>query len=168
MLYKLRLPSALHRHLWLLPFLIGPTVVGALSLSAWAILGGGVLRPSQRIEFVIPAGAAQRVQAGETIPSIPANSVFVVGDVLALRNEDVVNHQMGPFWIPAGTTITIPLDRPSTFNYLCTIHPSGNIGLEVRPSDSLLLTLVPTLVLGLPMGVVLSLILRVVSRLDTA
>jgi hypothetical protein len=152
---------------WLLPFLIGPAVMGAISLSAWVLLSGGILRPPQRIEFVIPAGAAQRIQDGETVPSIPANSVFVVGDVLALRNEDVLNHRMGPFWIPAGTTITIPLDRPSTFNYLCTIHPSGSIGLEVRPRDSLLLTLVPTLVLGLPMGAVLSLIARVLARLDT-
>lgn len=152
----------------LLLFLAGPVFMGALSLLAWMLLGGGVIRAPQRIEFVIPEGTAARVQAGQAVPSIPAKSVFIVGDVLALRNDDVSNHQMGPFWIPARTTITIPLDRASTFNYLCTIHPSGYIGLEVRPRDSLLLTLIPTLGLGLPIGAALVIIVRVMARLDTA
>ncbi len=150
----------------LLLFLAGPLLMGAISLFAWVLLGGGVLRPPQRIEFVIPEGTAVRVKAGEAVPSIPAKSIFVVGDVLALRNEDDANHQMGPFWIPAKTAITIPLDRVSTFNYVCTIHPSGFIGLEVRPRDSLLLVLVPTLGLGLPLGGVLSLVIRIASRLE--
>ena len=142
--------------------------MGAISLLAWVVLGGGVMRAPQRIEFVIPTGTAERVKAGEAVPSIPAKSVFIVGDVLALRNEDDANHQMGPFWIPARTTITIPLDRASTFNYVCTIHPSGYIGLEVRPRDSLFLTLVPTLGLGLPIGVALMIIGHVLARLDAA
>ncbi len=141
--------------------------MGALSFLAWLVVGGGVLRAPERIEYVIPEGTAARVQAGEAVPSIPTKSVFIVGDVLALRNEDVTNHQIGPFWIPAKTTLTIPLERASNYNYLCTIHPSGYIGLEVRPSDSLLLTLIPTLGLGLPMGAAFAIIARVLARLDT-
>jgi hypothetical protein len=149
----------------LLLFLTGPAFMGALSLLAWLLLGGGVIRAPQRIEFVIPEGAAARVRAGEAVPSIPAKAVFVAGDVLALRNDDTANHQVGPFWIPAKTTITVPLERASTFKYLCTIHPSGYIGLEVRPRDSLRLTVIPTLGLGLPMGAALVIIARVMARL---
>ncbi|MBI4790274.1 MAG: hypothetical protein HY782_24840 [Chloroflexi bacterium] len=149
----------------LLLFLAGPAFMGALSLLAWVMLGGGVLRPPQRIEFVIPDGAAERVQAGQAIPSIPAKAVFVVGDVLALRNDDRVNHQMGPFWMPARTTLTIPLDRESTFNYLCTIHPSGYIGLQVRPQNSLLLALIPTFGFGVPISALLLFIARIMAKL---
>ena len=156
--------SAVNRQSLIL-FLAGPVFMGALSVLAWVVVGGGVIRPPQRVEFVIPDGTAERIKAGQPIPSIPAKAIFVFGDVLALRNEDQVNHQMGPFWIPARTTIAIPLDRQSTFNYLCTIHPSGYIGLEVRPQDGLLLTLVPTFGLGLPIGAVLFLIVRVMTRL---
>lgn len=149
-------------------FLTGPVFMGALSILAWIVVGGGVLRLPQRIEFLIPQGTSVRIRAGEALPSIPAKSVFIVGDVLALRNEDDVNHQMGPFWIPAKTTLAVPLNQTSTFNYLCTIHPSGYIGLEVRPSNSLLLTLAPTFAMGLPMGMALVIIARVLARLDTA
>jgi len=149
------------------PFLAGPLFIGGISLLAWFILTGGITRGPARIEYIIPAGTAERVAAGEAVPSIPARAVFVVGDVLVFRNQDRVNHQLGPFWIPAGTTLTIPLERPSTLNYLCTIHPSGSIDLEVRPQNSLLLTLVPTLLLGGPLGAVLALVIRVVSRLET-
>lgn len=151
---------------WLLPLLAGPLFVGSISVLAWFMLAGGVTRGPMQIEYVIPAGTAERVAAGETVPTIPRRAVFVAGDVLVLRNEDRVNHQLGPFWIPAGTTMTIPLDRPANLNYLCTIHPSGSIGLEVRPHNSLLLTLVPTFALGLPLGAVLSLVIRVASRLQ--
>jgi hypothetical protein len=148
-------------------FLIGPAFVGAISVLAWWMFGG-VLRAPQRIEMVIPTGTSERVAAGEAVPSIPAKSRFVVGDVLVFRNDDAANHQIGPFWIPAGTTVTVPLEQVSTFSYLCTVHPSGYIGLEVQSRDSLLRTLFPTLVLGVPLGGLLAFVIRLVSRLDTA
>ncbi|MBI4674935.1 MAG: hypothetical protein HY741_25115 [Chloroflexi bacterium] len=163
-----RLGRSSPRWQWLLPFLAGPLFIGAISVLAWFMLAGSITRGPGRIEYVIAAGTAQRIAAGEAVSALPAKAVFVVGDVLVLRNEDTVNHNLGPFWIPAGTTISIPLDRASTLNYLCTAHPSGYIGLEVRPQNSWLLTLVPTLLLGVPLGGVLALIIRVVSRLDAA
>ena len=152
---------------WLIFFLMGPIFVGVFSVAGWVIYGGTTRAPG-RIEFVIPVGTAERVAAGEAVPSLPAKWVFVAGDVLALRNEDGVNHQLGPFWIPAGTTLTIPLERASTFNYLCTVHPSGSIGLEVQPRNSWTRTLTPTLLLGVPIGAVLAVVVRLAGRLDTA
>jgi len=157
---------ALCRRQVLLPFLAGPLLVGVVTLLAWYLFGGTTRGP-RRIEYVIPAGAAKRVAAGEALPGIPAKAVFVVGDVLVLRNEDEVNHQFRPFRIPAGTVLTFPLERPSTLNYLCTIHPSGTIGLEVQPASSLLRTLVRAMLMGVPVGAVLSLVIHVASRLET-
>ena len=147
-------------------FLVGPLLIGIISIVSWVTVGGGVLRPPQRVEFIIPLGTADRIKAGDAIPSIPAKSIFVQGDVLVIMNQDVVNHELGPFWIPAKTTLNVPLDKAQSYSYLCTIHPSGSIGLEVRPRDSLLLTLIPTLVMGIPLGIALVIITRVLSRLD--
>ena len=157
----------IQKHSWLILFLMGPIFVGAFSVAGW-VMYGGTTRAPQRIEFVIPEGTARRVQAGEAVPSIPAKWVFVVGDVLVFRNEDVSNHDVGPFWIPAGTTITVPLERATTYSYLCTVHPSGAIALEVQPRNSWTRTLTPTLLLGVPIGGVLSIVVRIAGRLDTA
>lgn len=156
------------RHGLLLPFIAGPLFFGTISIVAWLLLTGGPTRAPGRIEYVIPAGTAQRIAAGEAVPSIPAKAVFVVGDILVLRNEDKVKHQFGPFWVPAGTSVNIPLSEASSSNYLCSIHPSGTIGIDVQPPTNLWQILVPTLLLGVPIGGVLNIILRVVARLDTA
>jgi hypothetical protein len=156
----------LHVPSWLVFFMLGPLSIGTISLLAWYILADGVLRGPMRVEYVIPQGASKRIAAGESIDTIPAQALFIVGDELVLNNQDEVNHQVGPFWIPAKSALVIPLDRENSFNYLCTIHPSGAIGLEVRPQNSLLLTLLPTLLLGVPIGISLSVIARVVSGLQ--
>lgn len=158
--FVLRVPQ------WLVFFMLGPLIIGTISLLAWYILAGGILRGPARIEYVIPRGAAERIAAGETLETIPASATFIVGDELVLNNQDAVNHQVGPFWIPAGSALVIPLDRANDFNYFCSIHPDGSITLLVRPQNSLLLTLLPTLVLGVPIGIGLAVIARVVSGLQ--
>ena len=35
---------------------------------------------------------------------------FVVGDTLVVKNEDSVEHQLGPLWIPAGSSASMPLN----------------------------------------------------------
>ncbi len=147
-----------HRYLWL----FGLTLIGSLALS-WAvnayfwrtILGD---RPPQQMELIIPLGTAQRVAAGEAVPSIPADWSFVVGDVLLVRNEDEMAHQLGPFWIPAGTTAKIPFKSPSSVSFACTIHPSKYIGVEVKPRADPLTKLAAVLAFGLPLAAVMGLL----------
>lgn len=139
--------------------------MGVISLFAWFILAGGVTRGPRTIEYVIPTGSAQRVAAGENIETIPAKTIFVVGDTLVLNNQDDADHQIGPFWVPAHSTSSTVLLTPSFTNYYCSVHSNKTIGWEVQPQHSLTLTLLPTIVLGLPLGVVSSLIARVVSSL---
>ena len=159
--------ALIRKYSWFLVFLTGPLFVGAFSVAGW-IMYGGTTRDAMRIEYVIPAGTAERVEAGESVASLPSNWVFIVGDVLVLRNEDDVNHQLGPFWAPAGSTLTIPMESASKFNYLCTIHPSGSIDLQIQPRNSWVRPLTITLLLGIPIGAVISLAVYVASRLDSA
>lgn len=142
---------------WLLAaFGIGLLLSLGIHALSWVILPSENDRPPQRVELVIPPGTAQRVAAGEAVPSIPANFIFVVGDTLVIRNEDVVDHQIGPFWVPAGTSVSDYLDRPSTLSYFCTIHPSRYIGLEVWPRASLWAQLPTVVILGVSLGVLIN------------
>ncbi len=126
----------LWRWLWV-AFGVGLLLSLGLNALVWALLPVENDRPPQRVELVIPRGTAQRVAAGEAVPSIPANIVFVIGDTLVIRNEDEVAHQIGPFWIPAGTSVSQLLGGATSLIYSCTIRPEGVLGLEVWPRVSL-------------------------------
>src|SRR3972149_449943 len=76
-------------------------------------------RPPEEIELVIPAGTAERVARGEQPPSIPAALSFVVGDTLIVRNEDSQDHQLGPLWIPAGTSASLKLSTVESYASSC-------------------------------------------------
>ncbi|MER3514630.1 MAG: hypothetical protein C4310_09785, partial [Chloroflexota bacterium] len=75
--------------------------------------------------------------AGEAVPSIPASLIFVVGDTLVIRNEDAVDHQIGPFWIPTGTSVSQLLEGATRLTASCTVRPERSIGLEVWPRVSI-------------------------------
>jgi hypothetical protein len=89
-------------------------------------------RAPKTIQLVIPAGTAQKVTAGEPVPSIPAEMVFVLGDVLEVKNEDSVSHQLGPIWVPPGTTGSLKMELASKLAYHCSFSTSRYLNLDVR------------------------------------
>ncbi|MCP4283591.1 MAG: hypothetical protein GY792_03940 [Gammaproteobacteria bacterium] len=99
-------------------------------------------RPPQDVELVIPAGTADRVAAGEETPAIPSEMVFIVGDVLVVRNEDSVDHQLGPVWVPPGTSASLPMEDANNYDYTCSFRPSQYLGLDVRQGTTVNLRLV--------------------------
>jgi len=64
-------------------------------------------RPPERILMVIPDGTADLVAQGQQPPSLPESMLFVIGDTLVVRNDDRVDHQLGPLWIPAGSEASL-------------------------------------------------------------
>lgn len=90
-------------------------------------------RAPKVIELVIPAGSAGQLAAGEQINILPEEMVFVVGDRLAVKNEDIVDHQLGPLWVPAGASASLLLDKPNKYQYECSFQTRRYLGLEVRP-----------------------------------
>ncbi len=94
-------------------------------------------RAPRQVELVIPAGTAQRVAAGESIPSIPEEMTFVVGDVLMVKNEDTQAHQLGPLWVPANSSASLSLDQAANLAYQCSFQTSRYLGLNVRPPTTL-------------------------------
>lgn len=120
-------------------------VVLILSVGLAAIVNEGAYllqkekydRPPQTIRLVIPAGTAQRVAVGEQPPDLPQKMVFVVGDVLEVVNEDTVQHQLGPVWVPPGTSGRLTLAEPNRYSYACSFSTSRFLGLEVRQPTTL-------------------------------
>ena len=116
-------------------------------------------REGKRLTLVIPLGTAVLVQNGEPSPSIPADMVLVVGDELQVVNEDVEDHQLGPLFIPKGTTASIYFSRPDNLAYACTFTPEKYFGLEVKEPLTLFTRLTGILSAGIPLGTLLALYL---------
>ena len=89
-------------------------------------------RPPKQIVLTIPAGTAAQVARGEKPPSIPDNMIFVVGDTLVVKNQDAVDHKLGPLWIPAHSSAQLPLDEEEKLAFQCSFQPTQVFGLDVR------------------------------------
>jgi len=109
--------------------------------------------PSDRapttVQLVIPAGTAEKIGAGQPVPSIPEEMVFVIGDVLEVVNQDSTSHQLGPIWVPAGATGSLVMDKVDRVSYSCSFKTQKYLGLEVRPPTTIT-TRVAALVLTVP------------------
>jgi hypothetical protein len=94
-------------------------------------------RAPKVIQLVVPAGSAERIAAGETIPSIPEEMIFVVGDTLEVLNEDSAVHQLGPLTVPPGATARMVMEQADKYAYSCSFQPSRYLGLDVRQATTL-------------------------------
>ena len=92
-------------------------------------------RPPETIEITIPAGTADRIAAGEPGPGIP-NMVFVVGDTLTVHNLDDASHELGPIWLPPGTSGSLALGEANDFIFNCSFQSTKFLGLTVRDATS--------------------------------
>lgn len=90
-------------------------------------------RAPEEVELIIPAGTASRIAAGMPVPEIPEEMVFVLGDTLVIRNEDEVDHQLGPLWIPAHSTAKLTLEEAQRYALSCSFQPTRYQGLTVKP-----------------------------------
>lgn len=114
-------------------------------------------RAPQTVELVIPAGTAEQVKRGEQAPSLPENMTFVVGDKLLVINQDAVDHQLGPLWIPAGASASLQLDTEQSYAYECSFQPGNYFGLDVYEPLTFSTRIYGILFAGIPLGVLIAL-----------
>lgn len=114
-------------------------------------------RPPEEITLVIPNGTSEQVARGEQPPSIPENMSFVVGDVLVIRNEDVVDHKLGQLWIPANSSAQLSLDQKQNFAFECSFQPGNYFGLDVNEPLTMGTRVYGILYAGIPLGVLIAL-----------
>jgi hypothetical protein len=113
-------------------FFISLLLVWAGSEVAFYFLKENTDRLPEQVELVIPVGTADKVAAGEPIPSIPDEMTFVLGDTLIVNNEDSVDHQLGPLWIPPRSKASLVLDAAERYAYSCSFQTSRYLGLNVK------------------------------------
>lgn len=138
---------------WALSLFAGLGLAGGVSVASWFALWDGPTRAPGPVEIVIPEGRYDRIRSGSVLSPIPSALELVQGDTLIVRNEDRVQHQIGAFSIPPGGVTSIPLTQASSQSFLCSFHPAGVIGLNVKARSSPWGILWPTLLLGVPFGV---------------
>jgi len=109
-------------------------------------------RAPQRVELVIPAGTAQEIAQGKAPPDIPKEMTFVVGDTLVVVNQDSADHQLGPLWIPAGTSASLDLDSKQNYAMECSFQPTRIFGIDVREPVTLATRLTGIFFAGLPLS----------------
>lgn len=132
--------SAEHRQ-----YLIRLAVILVVSLIAMVIVIEGAYyiqredtdRAPKTIQIIVPPGTAQKIADGAVVDLLPENSVFVIGDVLEVVNQDSVDHQLGPIWVPAGSVGRVILEEVNKFSYSCSFAPSRYLGLEVKKPTTL-------------------------------
>jgi hypothetical protein len=120
----------------IITFLISLALVWVGSEVAFYFLRENTDRVPQEIELVIPSGTAEMVAAGESVPSIPDEMTFVLGDTLIVNNEDSVDHQLGPLWIPPRSKASLVLDAADRYAYSCSFQTSRYLGLNVKQATT--------------------------------
>ncbi len=128
--------------------LIG-VVVSELS---FYLLNDGTTRVPKLVQLDIPAGTASRVAQGQADPSLPTSMTFVVGDTLLVRNHDSAAHQLGPLFIPAGSSASMNLANEDGYHLLCSFEPSKYLQMTVLPPLTITTRVVGVLETGLNVG----------------
>ena len=116
-----------------------------------------VNRAPTSVELTIPEGTAAKIESGGEALGIPEEMVFVVGDLLVVHNQDVVNHQLGPLWIPAGKKASLSLDEEENFIFTCTFNSTNFFGLDVREPVTIWTRVSGVIFSGVPMAAILAL-----------
>lgn len=122
-----------------LGIILGVSIIvsAIINEAAFRLQPGNVDRNAMTIELVIPAGTAEKVAAGEAVPAIPEEMVFVLGDVLVVRNEDVETHVLGPLLVPPGTSASMSMDQAENIALDCSFQASSYLGVEVKAPTTL-------------------------------
>lgn len=81
---------------------------------------------------MIPAGAGEALDAGKPLEILPGELVVTVGETIRVVNEDDRGHNVGPFFVGAGETLSQRFSSPGEFVGVCTVHPSGELVLVVN------------------------------------
>jgi len=117
-------------------WLWGLLVAGGVSIVAagWAALSP-LPSESRELVYVIPKGNWARRVGGENIPAVPSEIRLTLGvkDILVLKNHDDVPQMFGPVLIMPGETFQLPFREASNYQFLCTLHASGQLSVIVEP-----------------------------------
>ncbi len=152
------------RRTWLLS-IIGGWGAGFVLALIWALLITPLAEQGQVADLTIPEGTAASVSAGQPAKFIPAQLLLGPNRKILVRNDDVVAHIVAGKTVPPHTSATIQADADAK-NLVCTIHPSGLIGVGFDGTPGPLSVIFMATVVGLPVGALFGGIVVLMRRLD--
>ena len=86
---------------------------------------------SATYEYTIPDGAGEALDAGEPLEILPGTLDATVGETIQIVNLDDRGHNVGPWFVGANETMRQEFTSAGTFEGVCTVHPSGELVLNV-------------------------------------
>jgi len=116
----------------LISLLVATIFVGAINEGAHLIQKERTDRQPETVTIVIPAGTAKLVAAEKVEPTIPSALTFVIGDILLVINDDDVPHELGPLFIPAGSSASLVMEDANKYTLGCTFQPSRYLDFNVH------------------------------------
>ena len=134
--------GGMSRTQWLMLALIVPLVLVGVFVAGRAFRDDSVV-PGLQIEsaddatefdwdYVIPAGTAASIAAGETVEIVPAELVVRKGDTIRIINQDDTDHIVGVFFVGAGETLTQRFQSVGVLEGECSVHSGGAFTLRVE------------------------------------
>ncbi len=148
-----------------LSLLVGLVFGLAVSEASYIASPDHLQREPWRVELVIPEGTAQKLNAGQAV-SIPQEMTFVEGDVLVVKNMDVVSHQLGPVWVPPQSSGVVQVGTgDSMTTYECSFTKSRSFGIDVQAALTTWTRIQGMITIGLPTGIILALYMAIAPQL---
>lgn len=83
--------------------------------------------------YVIPEGTMGRALAGGAPQIFPESLTVRVGDSITIVNNDTEDQTIGPYEVPAGTTVRQRFASPGILEGACLFSPGGSFQLRVIP-----------------------------------
>lgn len=93
---------------------------------------GGAAPEQPTYDYVIPAGAADRIDAGEPLDILPRELVANLNETIQIVNNDDEAHLLGPWFVGAGETLRQRFTTAGVFDGECSVHPSGAFTVVVN------------------------------------
>lgn len=90
--------------------------------------------PAREYWIVIPQGTRQMLLIGEDHNLMPDELRLQASgrNVLVIRNDDIADHNIGPFFVRAGETVRQKFTQPAVFTGTCSIRHSDEIRIVVE------------------------------------
>lgn len=90
--------------------------------------------PAQEMWIVIPQGTQMLMRTGQGADVIPPEIRLSLNgqNTLVIRNDDIADHTVGPFFVRAGETVRQEFTRAAEFVGTCTISHGAEVSILVE------------------------------------
>lgn len=90
-------------------------------------------KPANELLIVIPQGAQALIREGQEDEVIPSRIQLSVSgqNVLVIQNDDIVNHNIGPFYVRSGETLRQKFTSVATYQGTCSIRYNASVSIIV-------------------------------------